>query len=46
MAVHEILLSHVTWMVGVQVTVLVWALPRVMHPPDSSDQLHAYPLKL
>lgn len=39
---HETLVYHMSWMAGVQVTVLVWALPEAMHPTDSDDHLHAY----
>lgn len=39
----RILGCHMSWMEGVRVAVLIWALPEVMHPTDSDDQLRLYP---
>lgn len=43
MSARGILGCHVSWMEGVQLAVLVWALPEVVHPTDSDDQLHLCP---
>jgi len=40
---REILVCRMSWMAGVQVTVLVWNLPEEMHAADSDAQLHACP---